>query len=110
MVRLRVWVVGVDSHAAILLGEARFLIAAFLIFVLEAHVQSNPLDFIVQDTVSYVMSAETELAFVLTATEEESNKAKVNSGISGAYGLRLCGNSSRGDDRSDVRDAMCSVA
>jgi hypothetical protein len=51
-----------------------------------ARADCNPRDFLVQDVAAIQQSGETELAFVLTATETEFNAAKQNAGES-LYGL-----------------------
>jgi hypothetical protein len=52
-----------------------------------ARADCNPRDFMVRDVKSIQQSGETELAFVLTSTEEEFNNAKKGGSASGAYGL-----------------------
>ncbi|NEI26816.1 hypothetical protein [Rhizobium ruizarguesonis] len=48
--------------------------------------ECNPRDFMIQDTSSIQQSLETQVAFVLTATEEEYNTSKQSGALSGAYG------------------------
>lgn len=53
----------------------------------EAEASCSPRDFLVQDVRSMQQSAETELAFVLTSTQEEFENAKKSGAASGGYGL-----------------------
>jgi hypothetical protein len=62
----------------------------------------NPRDFMVQDTSSIQQSLETQIAFVLTATEEEYNKSKQSGALSGAYGP-ISGAASFGDAKEAAR-------
>ena len=52
-----------------------------------ARADCDPKVFMVQETTSFQQSGATELAFVLTATQAEYDKAKTNIAGSGSYGL-----------------------
>jgi hypothetical protein len=54
---------------------------------ISANAECDPRTFLVQDIASIQRSGETELAFVLTSTEEEFDNAKRNASASGGYGL-----------------------
>ncbi len=62
----------------------------------------RPRNFMVQDASSIQRSLETQVAFVLSATEEEYNKSKQSGALSGAYGP-IFGAASFGDAKEAAR-------
>jgi hypothetical protein len=62
-------------------------IVAMVFASIETKADCNPRDFVVQDVKNIQLTPEIELAFVLTATEHEFNKAKQGGATSGGYGL-----------------------
>jgi len=62
-------------------------------FINNAEAQCDPRVFLVQEIKDIRATGETELAFVLTATQEEFDAAKRSGALSGAYGL-ISGSSS----------------
>ncbi|MCK1541620.1 hypothetical protein IVB12_06405 [Bradyrhizobium sp. 179] len=67
----------------------KFVLSSLVTFVgsVAAYADCNPKDFMVQETTSIQQSGSTELAFVLTATQQEYESAKKNIAGSGSYGL-----------------------
>jgi hypothetical protein len=66
------------------------ILAALLVFcsfASAARADCNPKDFMVQDVMSIQQSGDTELAFVLTASQSEYETAKKSMAGSGTYGL-----------------------
>jgi hypothetical protein len=68
---------------------ASFLSASAVLAIIStsATAECDPRVFLVQDIASIQRSGETELAFVLTATREEFDRAKQSAGLGGSYGL-----------------------
>lgn len=64
--------------------------------------QCDPRVFLVKDVSSITRSGETELAFVLSSTEEEFNNAKQNIGTGGTYGL-ISGSATWGEAREKAK-------
>ncbi|MBK7616329.1 MAG: hypothetical protein IPJ08_18370 [Burkholderiales bacterium] len=66
---------------------AAIVLAALDATSIEARADCNPREFQLSEVKDIQQSGSTELAFVLTATEDEFNSAKKNASGSGSYGL-----------------------
>jgi hypothetical protein len=77
-------------------------VAALVLCTAPAKADCNARDFMIKEVQDIQRSGETELSFVLTATEEEFNNAKKNAGLSGAYGL-ISGSANYGEAQEKAR-------
>lgn len=68
-------------------SKLSWIAALLVVWGSQSNAQCDPRTFVVQNTVAYQISAETELSFVLTATKEEFDRAKAGGAMSGTYGL-----------------------
>ncbi|KQW82038.1 hypothetical protein [Ensifer sp. Root127] len=68
----------------------------------QARAECNPRTFMVKEVQDIQQSGETELAFVLTSSEEKFNSAKKNASASGAYGI-ISGSANYGEAQEKAR-------
>lgn len=78
------------------------IIAALGAACFAARADCDPREFMIKEVKDIQKSGETELAFVLTATEEEFNRAKKDAAGSGTYGL-ISGSASYAESKEKAR-------
>lgn len=87
---------------SLILKASMGAVVGFTLWATQAKAECSARDFMIKEVQDIQQSGETELAFVLTATEEEFNNAKKSAGLSGAYGL-ISGSASYGEAQEKAR-------